>query len=57
MTLDLKPRKRIGLVAHDNKKSDLIEWARYNRAHARGARSGRDRHDRHAARARSWICR
>jgi methylglyoxal synthase len=32
MTMDLKPRKRIGLVAHDNKKSDLIEWARYNRA-------------------------
>ena len=31
MTLDLKPRKRIGLVAHDNKKADLIEWARYNR--------------------------
>jgi methylglyoxal synthase len=28
---DLKPRKRIGLVAHDNKKQDLIEWARYNR--------------------------
>ena len=24
-------RKRIGLVAHDNKKRDLIEWARYNR--------------------------
>jgi methylglyoxal synthase len=31
-TLDLAPRKRIGLVAHDNKKQDLIEWARYNRA-------------------------
>src|SRR5450759_204652 len=31
MTLALKPRKRIGLVAHDNKKQDLIEWARYNR--------------------------
>jgi methylglyoxal synthase len=31
MTLDLKPRKRIGLVAHDNKKQNLIEWARYNR--------------------------
>ncbi len=31
MTLELKPRKRIGLVAHDNKKQDLIEWARYNR--------------------------
>ena len=31
MKLDLAPRKRIGLVAHDNKKQDLIEWARYNR--------------------------
>lgn len=30
-TLDLKPRKRIGLVAHDHKKADLVEWARYNR--------------------------
>ena len=27
----LEPRKTIGLVAHDNKKGDLIEWARYNR--------------------------
>jgi methylglyoxal synthase len=27
----LPRRKRIGLVAHDNKKADLIEWARYNR--------------------------
>jgi len=25
------PRKKIGLVAHDNKKADLIEWATYNR--------------------------
>jgi methylglyoxal synthase len=32
MKLDLQPRKRIGLVAHDNKKQDLVEWARYNRA-------------------------
>jgi methylglyoxal synthase len=32
MNLDLQPRKRIGLVAHDNKKQDLVEWARYNRA-------------------------
>lgn len=27
----LGPRKTIGLVAHDNKKDDLIEWATYNR--------------------------
>jgi methylglyoxal synthase len=25
-----RTRKTIGLVAHDNKKQDLIEWARYN---------------------------
>ncbi len=31
MALELKPRKRIGLVAHDNKKPDLVEWARFNR--------------------------
>ncbi len=27
----LGPRKKIGLVAHDNKKVDLIEWVKYNR--------------------------
>lgn len=27
----LPDRKRIGLVAHDNKKGDLVEWAGYNR--------------------------
>lgn len=27
----MKPDKKIGLVAHDNKKGDLLEWAKYNR--------------------------
>jgi methylglyoxal synthase len=31
MERTLGPRKRIGLVAHDNKKRDLAEWARFNR--------------------------
>jgi len=26
----IQPRKQVALVAHDNKKQDLIEWARYN---------------------------
>ncbi|QOX77839.1 methylglyoxal synthase [Trichlorobacter lovleyi] len=30
--IEMGARKRIALVAHDNKKRDLIEWARYNRA-------------------------
>jgi methylglyoxal synthase len=25
-------RREIALIAHDNKKTDLVEWARYNRA-------------------------
>jgi methylglyoxal synthase len=29
--VEILKKKKIALVAHDNKKHDLLEWARYNR--------------------------
>lgn len=31
MKVAMKKQKRIALIAHDNKKSTLLEWARFNR--------------------------
>ena len=30
-TMVAKKRRRIALIAHDNKKREMLEWARYNR--------------------------
>ena len=29
--IEMQPRKRLALIAHDNRKAELLEWARYNR--------------------------
>jgi methylglyoxal synthase len=31
VTISMGARKRVALIAHDNCKSDLLDWARYNR--------------------------
>ncbi len=30
-TIKMEPLKRIALIAHDHKKDDLLEWARFNK--------------------------
>ena len=29
--IEMRPKKKIALVAHDNKKADLLEWVRFNK--------------------------
>jgi methylglyoxal synthase len=29
-SIPMSPQKRIALIAHDNKKQDMLEWAKYN---------------------------
>jgi methylglyoxal synthase len=29
--IPMEPRKQVALIAHDNRKADLLDWARYNR--------------------------
>lgn len=31
-TMAVEQKKRVALVAHDHKKQDLLDWARYNRS-------------------------
>ena len=52
MTSTTVPRRRIALMAHDNKKQDMLQWADYNRALVAGhelvatATTGRLLHER-----------
>ncbi len=32
MNITLEERKRVALIAHDNKKAEIVEWAKYNKS-------------------------
>ena len=55
-TREGRTRKRIALIAHDNRKTDLLEWARFNRGtlaehdlHATGTTGSQLEHELHLA--------
>ena len=46
---------RIAMIAHDNKKVELLTWADYNRDTLERARTGRHRHHRLRCSSSSWA--
>jgi len=51
----MNKRKNIVLIAHDNRKHDLLEWVRYNKGPL--GRHNLFAHDRNARRPRDWATR
>ena len=52
----MDPCKRIALIAHDNRKLDLLDWVRFNRDTLAHHELLRHRHDRRARRTRESAC-
>ena len=46
-------RKQLALIAHDNRKADMLEWAQLQPRHTRAARAARHRDDRREDRERA----
>lgn len=47
-TLPIRAKKQIALIAHDSKKDDLLEWAKYNRGSL-------ERHNLYATGTTGWL--